>query len=286
MATSCCRSTRRCSRLLDDAEPVGAETVALADAAGRVLAEPVDGAAHATALPRLGDGRLCGARRRPRRRPTACGDRRSAGRHAVRRRGRRRPGGAHLHRRAGAGRRRHDPHPGECAARRRGDGRGHRDRRRRPPHPARRARFRRRRNAARAPCACSMRRRCRWRLRPTTRRLPVIRRPLVAIIATGDELLPPGSTPGPGQIIASNAYGVAAIAACCRRRRASTSASCRDRRDEMSARIGEALDAKADIIVTLGGASVGDHDLVHEVLTGQGHAARFLEDRDAARASR
>ena len=42
--------------------------------------------------------------------------------------------------------------------------------------------------------------------------LPVVRRPLVAIIATGDELLPPGSTPGPGQIIASNAYGVAAVA--------------------------------------------------------------------------
>ena len=42
--------------------------------------------------------------------------------------------------------------------------------------------------------------------------LPVVKKPLVAIIATGDELLPPGSTPGPDQIIASNAYGVAAIA--------------------------------------------------------------------------
>ena len=49
----------------------------------------------------------------------------------------------------------------------------------------------------------------------------------------------------------------------------------RDRRDEMSARIGEALDARADIIVTLGGASVGDHDLVHEVLTAKGMQLDF-----------
>src|SRR5439155_26044746 len=42
--------------------------------------------------------------------------------------------------------------------------------------------------------------------------LNVVRRPLVAIIATGDELLPPGSELGPDQIISSNAYGVAAAA--------------------------------------------------------------------------
>jgi len=104
--------------------------------------------------------------------------------------------------------------------------------------------------------------------------LPVLRRPLVAVIATGDELLPPGSVPGPGQIIASNAYGVAAIAR-------SMGAEVidlgivPDRRDELSARIGEALDAGADIIVTLGGASVGDHDLVHEVLTAKGMQLDF-----------
>lgn len=40
----------------------------------------------------------------------------------------------------------------------------------------------------------------------------VVKRPLVAIIATGDELLPPGSELGPDQIISSNAYGVAAVA--------------------------------------------------------------------------
>ena len=41
MRWRCCRSPRRCERLLEGAEPVGAETVPLADAAGRVLAEPL-----------------------------------------------------------------------------------------------------------------------------------------------------------------------------------------------------------------------------------------------------
>jgi molybdopterin molybdotransferase len=106
--------------------------------------------------------------------------------------------------------------------------------------------------------------------------LPVLRRPLVAIIATGDELLPPGSVLGPGQIIASNAYGVAAIARAAGAQVVDLGIV-RDRRDELSARIGEALDARADIIVTLGGASVGDHDLVHEVLTARGMRLDFWQ---------
>ena len=104
--------------------------------------------------------------------------------------------------------------------------------------------------------------------------LPVIRRPLVAIVATGDELLPPGSAPGPGQIISSNAYGVAAITRAMGAD-ALDLGIVRDRKDEMSARIGEALEAGANIIVTLGGASVGDHDLVHEVLTAKGMQLDF-----------
>jgi molybdopterin molybdotransferase len=104
--------------------------------------------------------------------------------------------------------------------------------------------------------------------------LPVVARPLVAIIATGDELLPPGSEPGPGQIIASNAYGVAAIA-----REAGADAVdlgiARDDIGAISALVRRALEAKADVIVTLGGASVGDHDLVHEVLTGEGMSLDF-----------
>ena len=73
--------------------------------------------------------------------------------------------------------------------------------------------FARRRHCCSMPAACSTRPRCRWRPRPTTLPCRSCRRPLVAILATGDELVPPGSTPGPDQIIASNSYGVAAIAA-------------------------------------------------------------------------
>jgi molybdopterin molybdotransferase len=104
--------------------------------------------------------------------------------------------------------------------------------------------------------------------------LPVVRRPLVAILATGDELLPPGSTPGPDQIIASNAYGVAAIV-----RRGGGEVLdlgiAPDNRQAIDAAIRRALDAGADIIVTLGGASVGDHDLVRDAMTDAGMELDF-----------
>ncbi|WP_274629136.1 gephyrin-like molybdotransferase Glp [Arvimicrobium flavum] len=104
--------------------------------------------------------------------------------------------------------------------------------------------------------------------------LEVVGRPLVAIIATGDELLPPGSDPGPGQIIASNGYGVAAIA-----EQAGADVLdlgiAPDDVTAVSALVRRALAAKADVIVTLGGASVGDHDLVHEALTGEGMTLDF-----------
>ena len=104
--------------------------------------------------------------------------------------------------------------------------------------------------------------------------LPVIKRPLVAIIATGDELLPPGSIVGPDQIIASNSYGVAAIA---------LQAGAQvldlgivpDRLELIEASISKALAAGADVVVTLGGASVGDHDLVHRALNGLGMELGF-----------
>lgn len=100
-------------------------------------------------------------------------------------------------------------------------------------------------------------------------RLPVVKRPLVAIIATGDELRAPGSETGPGQIISSNAYG---IAACARAVGADVLdlGIAPDRRDETAALVKKAVAAGADVIVTSGGASVGDHDLVREVLTGEG----------------
>jgi molybdopterin molybdotransferase len=104
--------------------------------------------------------------------------------------------------------------------------------------------------------------------------LEVFRKPLVAILATGDELLPPGSQPGPDQIIASNGYGVAAIA----RDRGADSLDLGivpDDRAAIASAVRRAIEAGADILVTLGGASVGEHDLVRDVLTGEGMALDF-----------
>jgi len=104
--------------------------------------------------------------------------------------------------------------------------------------------------------------------------LTVVRQPLVAIIATGDELLPPGSELGPDQIISSNAYGVAATARSVGARALDLGIAA-DRPEAIAALVRKAVEAGADVIVTLGGASVGDHDLIHEVLTGEGMQLDF-----------
>lgn len=105
-------------------------------------------------------------------------------------------------------------------------------------------------------------------------RLTVVKRPLVAILATGDELLPPGSTVGPGQIIASNLYGVAALA-----RTGGADVLdlgiAPDREAAIAQALERALRAGADIVVTIGGASVGDHDLVQKSLLAQGASIDF-----------
>ena len=104
--------------------------------------------------------------------------------------------------------------------------------------------------------------------------LPMVKKPLVAIIATGDELMPPGSVLGPDQIIASNIYGVTAIAMTAGARVLDLGIA-PDRSEAISAKVQHALDAKADVIVTLGGASVGDHDLVQGALTSLGMTLGF-----------
>ena len=104
--------------------------------------------------------------------------------------------------------------------------------------------------------------------------LDVYRRPLVAILATGDELVAPGNEPGPSQIIASNTFGIAALA-----RNAGAHVLdlgiVADDSGEITAAIGRARVAKADIIVTLGGASVGDHDLVQATMVAAGMQLDF-----------
>ena len=87
----------------------------------------------------------------------------------------------------------------------------------------------------------------------------VTRKPVVALIATGDELVMPGETPGPDQIIASNAFALAAMVEAAGGI-ARVLPIARDTLDALDAVFELASDA--DLIVTIGGASVGDHDLV------------------------
>ncbi|WP_316228432.1 gephyrin-like molybdotransferase Glp [Bradyrhizobium sp. SZCCHNR1039] len=99
--------------------------------------------------------------------------------------------------------------------------------------------------------------------------LPVHRRPKVALLATGDELVMPGSNPGPGQIVYSNGYALRALS------RAEGAdpidlGIAADTLDSTVAGIRRAREAKADILITTGGASVGDHDLVKQALDAEG----------------
>jgi len=104
--------------------------------------------------------------------------------------------------------------------------------------------------------------------------VPVHRRPKVAIVATGDELVPPGTEPGPGQIVHSNAFALAALA---RREGAHVIdlGILPDRLDETIAGVRRARDAGADVLVTAGGASVGEYDLVQPALAAEGLALSF-----------
>jgi molybdopterin molybdotransferase len=85
------------------------------------------------------------------------------------------------------------------------------------------------------------------------------RRPVVALIATGDELVMPGEDPAPDQIIASNSFALKALIEA-EGGQARLLPIARDSEAELATVFGLAADA--DLIVTIGGASVGDHDLV------------------------
>lgn len=102
--------------------------------------------------------------------------------------------------------------------------------------------------------------------------LPVRRRPRVGVLATGDELVEPGQTPQAGQIVASNHLGVAALAELAGAE-VRLLGIARDTRASLEACIEAAADR--DVLVTIGGASVGDHDLVAPVLKERGMALAF-----------
>jgi molybdopterin molybdotransferase len=104
--------------------------------------------------------------------------------------------------------------------------------------------------------------------------LPVRRRPRVALLATGDELVMPGNTPGPGQIVYSNGYALRALA----RAEGAEIIDLGIAPDTVHATtegIRCACDIGAEVLITTGGASVGDHDLVKASLDAEGFSMSF-----------
>ena len=104
--------------------------------------------------------------------------------------------------------------------------------------------------------------------------LTVRRRARVAIVATGDELVAPGGTLGPAQIVASNNFAVAGLVEAYGGLPIDLGIAV-DELDATKAAIAQAHDAKADVLVTLGGASVGDYDLVQQALVSSGMELGF-----------
>ena len=102
----------------------------------------------------------------------------------------------------------------------------------------------------------------------------VTRRPVVAIVATGDELVMPGEAPRPDQIIASNSFALKAMVEDAGGIGRMLPIA-RDTEGALRTVLGMALDA--DLIVTIGGASVGDHDLVGKVAGEMGLERAFYK---------
>ena len=104
--------------------------------------------------------------------------------------------------------------------------------------------------------------------------LPVRRRPRIALLATGNELVRPGEPVGPNQIVSSNATALAALI----RHAGGEAIDLGIARDERQSLVTMAEGARGtDMLVTLGGASVGDHDLVQKVLGERGLKLDFWQ---------
>ena len=105
-------------------------------------------------------------------------------------------------------------------------------------------------------------------------RLKVHKRPKVAVLGTGDELVPPGSTPQEGEIVFSNGFALAALARL-NGAEVHELGIVRDRVEDIAAAVRHARQLNADILVTTGGASVGEHDLVQRALATEGLELSF-----------
>ena len=102
--------------------------------------------------------------------------------------------------------------------------------------------------------------------------LAVHRRPRVAILATGDEISLPGEPIGPGGIVSSNAHALAALAAAAGADPLVLPIAKDDR--AAIAAVADSLSGM-DLLVSTGGASVGDHDLVQAGFGQRGLALDF-----------
>lgn len=102
----------------------------------------------------------------------------------------------------------------------------------------------------------------------------VARRPVVAVIPTGNELVAPGAAPGPDQVVSSNGYGLKAMLEA-----AGAEVRLLPIARDSVAHLNAAFDlaAGADLVVTLGGASVGDFDLVQPAAVARGLALEFYK---------
>jgi molybdopterin molybdotransferase len=105
-------------------------------------------------------------------------------------------------------------------------------------------------------------------------RLKVHKRPKVAVLGTGDELVPPGSTPHEDEIVFSNGFALAALARL-NGAEVHELGIVRDRVEDIAAAVRHARQLNADILVTTGGASVGEHDLVQRALAIEGLELSF-----------
>ena len=102
----------------------------------------------------------------------------------------------------------------------------------------------------------------------------VYARPRVAILSTGDELVDIETHPGPGKIVNSNSYSLAAQVAACGGLPVVMDIV-RDTKEELAAALQSA--ARADVILSSGGVSMGDYDFVKDVMGDVGNAMHFWQ---------
>ena len=102
----------------------------------------------------------------------------------------------------------------------------------------------------------------------------VSRRPRIALLATGDELVLPGSPLGPDQIVASNSFGLAPLLAQYADA-INDFGIVRDDPEKLGRKLTEIFADEPDVLITTGGASVGDHDIVQDLLVEHGVSLDF-----------